>query len=119
MTVVDLESKNGTYVRGERIQSAVVVADGDGVVSVSSSGIRDSRQRSKTSACSHTSRPSRRLSDYSQRVHSADRNTGANDPAAYRAAPLRGTVNAPRSTEGSVEYVSSFPSQETPTTMSS
>jgi hypothetical protein len=29
VTVVDLESKNGTYVRGERIQSAVVVADGD------------------------------------------------------------------------------------------
>ena len=29
ITVVDLESKNGTYVRGERIQSAVAVADGD------------------------------------------------------------------------------------------
>jgi pSer/pThr/pTyr-binding forkhead associated (FHA) protein len=29
VTVVDLESKNGTYVRGERIQSAVAVADGD------------------------------------------------------------------------------------------
>lgn len=29
VTVVDLDSKNGTYVRGERIRSAVTVADGD------------------------------------------------------------------------------------------
>ena len=29
VTVADLDSKNGTYVRGERIQSAVTVADGD------------------------------------------------------------------------------------------
>jgi DNA-binding winged helix-turn-helix (wHTH) protein len=29
VTVVDLESKNGTFVRGERIWSAVAVADGD------------------------------------------------------------------------------------------
>ena len=29
VTVLDLESKNGTYVRGERIRSAVAVADGD------------------------------------------------------------------------------------------
>ena len=29
VTVADLDSKNGTYVRGERIQSAVTVGDGD------------------------------------------------------------------------------------------
>jgi DNA-binding winged helix-turn-helix (wHTH) protein len=29
VTIVDLDSKNGTYVRGERIQSEVAVADGD------------------------------------------------------------------------------------------
>lgn len=29
VTVTDLDSKNGTYVRGERIRSAVTVADGD------------------------------------------------------------------------------------------
>jgi DNA-binding winged helix-turn-helix (wHTH) protein len=29
VTVVDLDSKNGTYVRGERIRSAVTAADGD------------------------------------------------------------------------------------------
>lgn len=29
VTIVDLESKNGTYVRGERIRAAVAVADGD------------------------------------------------------------------------------------------
>jgi DNA-binding winged helix-turn-helix (wHTH) protein len=29
VTVVDLESKNGTYVRGERIRAAVTAADGD------------------------------------------------------------------------------------------
>lgn len=29
VTVADLDSKNGTYVRGERIRSAVAVADGD------------------------------------------------------------------------------------------